>query len=549
MKKYLLFFLFNTPLVFASSYEDCIDLTAHEKFSLPNGYVEFEAINWKEALPVCEQAVIDYPEDFKVLYGLSRVYARQFDETGDKELAEKEVYYMVKSYWAGFSHSGWVLALHYLENKEWDQGIYWLDQSIKDGNELAINKKALLLFDDSEEYPYKNYQEAIALLKTASEGDNKNIHYNLAVLHFLDKYENVDYELVLKHSIKAADLGSVSSLYILGQIYYDGYGTEKDYKKAVEYFLAAKKSGLKSNELNFYLSQSALKAWEQSEDFEYFDVFINTLRSMALNDHQEAKRVLRQHQIVISPENTSLDYVTVISQGAVHLRKVNVYSKAYSENKNDENKEKVISELDKFAQIMIKNGYYDKAISVFEDIVSQGYSPFVTTSKRHLAKMYVLLFADYEQRSDAVQALASALITGSDGLFEEVSSVVHERVDEETYDSYLASAEQIFKDYKINYVINLFEDALKLQVEIPSLALEIYLQYSDLNIDAQRSQDGLSMLHLAILHNNTELARRLIRDGADINLEDHYGDKPLGYAEHMKNKELITYLRRLGAQL
>ncbi|MEO9655074.1 ankyrin repeat domain-containing protein [Marinomonas sp.] len=548
MKKYLFIFLFNTPLAFASSYEECIDLTAHEKFSLSDGYVEYEAVNWEKALPACEQAVTDHPEDFKVLYGLSRVYSRQLDETGDKALTEKMNYYAVKSYWAGFSHAAWVLAIEYLENKEWDQAMYWLDQNIKDGSDRAINQKALLLFDDDEEYPYKNYQEAIDLLKSASESDNKYIHFNLASLHYLDQYELLDYELALKHFTKAADLGHVSSLYRLGEIYHNGYGTETDDKKAVEYFLAAKKAGSKWSNLDQNLSQSAMNAWRQSDEgegYEYYDLSINTLRSMALNDDQEAKTFLRQQQIAISPENTPLDLFSVKSQGEALLRRVNGYFESYIENNDDESKAKVDLAFDKYVQVMDKNGFYSEPIGYFEKLVSKGYTPFFERSQIYLAKMHIQLFLDYQHRSNAVRALSSALLSESHSVFETISSVVYTEVDEDTYDSYVASAVQIYKNYNTNFVINRFEQALK--AGIPDLAL-IYMRDSNLNIDDQRSHDGASMLHLAIWYDYTDIAKQLIRDGADINLADNDGDKPLGYAIHMKNMELINYLNSLGAK-
>jgi len=548
MKKYLPIFLLSSPFLYASSYDDCLNLTAHERLLEPSGFVEYDDVDWRKALPFCEKAVAESPDNFKALYSLSRVYSRQFDELGGKELKEKLYNYIEKSYRAGFGHAAWVLAIGYYESQEWDQAMYWLDLNAKDGSVRAINEKARWLFDSEEAYPNKNYREAADTLKSAADSDNKYIHFNLASLHYYDKYEMLDYELALKHFKKAASLDHVRSLYVLGEIYHNGFGTPKDPKKSTEYYLAAKKAGYKSGDIDKRLSQSAMNTWlksEEGEGYEYYDLSINTIRSLAVKNDPEAKKFLRQQRIASSPDKTPLDYFLVASQGDAYLLRASKYIDSYIETKNTEAKEKVSKALKNYFNIMVANGVYSEPIKYFKKIVDQGYGPFFNISNFYLAKMYVMLFLDYEHESDGIKALTSAMLTDNKDILESVAFGIHSVTDKATYDNMLAVAGRINKNYNIDFVINRYEQALKR--DMSDLAM-IYVKDSSIDINDRRSNDGVSMLHLAIWHNNTDIAKQLIERGADINLADRQGDKPLGYAIYKRNMELIEYLNKLGAK-
>ncbi|MEL0614838.1 ankyrin repeat domain-containing protein [Marinomonas arenicola] len=548
MKKYLPIFLLSSPFLYASSYDDCLNLTAHELLLEPSGFVEYDDVDWRKALPFCEKAVAENPDNFKALYSLSRVYSRQFDELGDKELAEKMDDYVERSYRAGFGHAAWVLAIGYYESQEWDQAMYWLDLNAKDGSVDAINEKAVWLFDSEEAYPNKNYREASDTLKSAVNSDNKYVHFNLASLHYYDKYGMLDYELALKHFKKAASLGHVRSLYVLGEMYHNGFGTPKDPEKSTEYYLAAKKAGYKSGDIDKRLSQSAMNTWlksEEGEGYEYYDLSINTIRSLAVKNDPEAKKFLRQQRIASSPDKTPLDYFLVASQGDAYLLRASKYIDSYIETKNPEAKEKVSKALKNYFNIMVANGVYSEPIKYFKKIVDQGYGPFFNISNFYLAKMYVMLFLDYEHESDGIKALTSAMLTDNKDILESVAFGIHSVTDKATYDNMLAVAGRINKNYNIDFVINRYEQALKR--DMSDLAM-IYVKDSSIDINDRRSNDGVSMLHLAIWHNNTDIAKQLIERGADINLADRQGDKPLGYAIYKRNMELIEYLNKLGAK-
>ncbi|WP_394182480.1 ankyrin repeat domain-containing protein [Marinomonas posidonica] len=545
MRKYLPIFLLSSPLLFASPYDSCLSLTAHERFSELSGFVEYDDIDWRQALPVCEQAVAEHPDDYKALYSLSRVYSRQYDELGGKEIQETFYDYMVKSYWAGFGHAAWVLAMENLESEKWDQAIYWIDLNIKDGSVRAVNKKALWLYSNNEVYPNKNYQEAVALLKTAADSDNQYIHYNLAALHYYDIYEMVDYDFALTHFKKAADLGHPSSLYVLGEIYHNGFGTKKDPIKSTEYYLAAKEAGSTIKNLDQRLSQSAMNAWLSSEEYEYYDLSINTLRSLAFNGDHEAITFLRQQRIASLPDNTPLDYFLVHTQGEAYLERASKYLDRYIENQNAEDRKKVYKAWNGYVDVMVANGVYSDPIAYFSHVVEQGYGPFFEVSQLHLSKMYTFLFIDYKSKYDGIKALTAAMLTDEKEIVEEVAHSIFIATDRESYEDILVAADRNYRNYNIDFVINRYEQALKNN----RLGLATtYIKESSIGIDDRRSTDGVSMLHLAIWHNHTDIAMLLIDEGADINLADRQGHKPLGYAIHKQNIKLTKYLNGLGAK-
>ncbi|KZN13937.1 hypothetical protein OA79_07535 [Marinomonas sp. TW1] len=522
-----------------------MSLTAHERFSEPSGFVEYDDIDWRQALPVCEQAVVERPDDYKVLYSLSRAYSRQFDELGGKERQERFYDYTVKSYWAGFGHAAWILAMENLESKKWDQAIYWIDLNIKDGSVRAINKKAIWLYSNNEVYPYKNYQEAVTLLKTAADSDNQYIHYNLAALHYYDEYEMVDYDYALTHFKKASDLGHPSSLYALGEIYHNGFGTKKDPVKSTEYYLAAKKAGSTIKNLDQRLSQSAMNAWRSSEEYEYYDLSINTLRSLAFNGDHEAIIFLRQQRVASLPDNTPLDYFLVHTQGEAYLESASKYLDRYQASQKAEDRKKVYNAWNRYVDVMVANGVYSEPITYFSHVVEQGYGPFFEMSQRYLSKMYALLFIDYKSKYDGIKALTAAMLTDDKEIFESVASRVSIATDRASYDDMLVAADRNYGHYNIDFVINRYEQALK--NNRPGLAT-VYIKESSIDIDDRRSTDGVSMLHLAIWHNHTDIAMLLIEEGADINLADRQGHKPLGYAIHKQNMTLTQYLKGLGAK-
>jgi ankyrin repeat protein len=77
-----------------------------------------------------------------------------------------------------------------------------------------------------------------------------------------------------------------------------------------------------------------------------------------------------------------------------------------------------------------------------------------------------------------------------------------------------------------------------------NLALRMLDSISDVNED--RSDDGCTLMHTAVLYRNTELVEALQQKGADINAKDNFGDTPFLMACRAE-PELLDFLIARGA--
>lgn len=73
---------------------------------------------------------------------------------------------------------------------------------------------------------------------------------------------------------------------------------------------------------------------------------------------------------------------------------------------------------------------------------------------------------------------------------------------------------------------------------------------TEVDVNAQHEQTGVTMLYCAIQQNMTDLAVLLIEQNADVNLQDYVlGNTPLHAAVKKNNNDIIQYLYQSGAQL
>ncbi len=82
------------------------------------------------------------------------------------------------------------------------------------------------------------------------------------------------------------------------------------------------------------------------------------------------------------------------------------------------------------------------------------------------------------------------------------------------------------------------------------LFVDNYLVKGIIDVNAQKSDDGASMLHMAVWYNNPMAVEALINKfGADVNIRDREGDTPLKYAQHQGFGELAEFLKNAGGRL
>ncbi len=548
MKKLLLLLILLPKIVLASSSVDCINMTAHFNYADEGKAVDFDNINWEKSIPVCEKAAKDDPNNFKVLYGLGRSYDKKTVDTDSEEYRELFYSYYKRSYELGFKHAAYVLAMYYIDDENWDEVDYWLDLSMQTGKILAINEKAILLFSSNNNYPRKDFGKAVELLKRVSDSGNAYVNYNLGQLHYFDKYGLVDYKVARKYFEKAANLGSADSNNILGNIYHHGFGVPVDDKKATDYFLLAKKMGETSEFYDQELIQSSMNVWRSSttkEGFKYYDISINTLRDLAKKGNSQSLTFLQQQRIGLDVENYPLDYFMVKNQGDKFIKVLHENIEAYFNSGSIKNLSMASDALGDYADLMIKNGVYSEAISLLERLNSSDTDLSTDTIKYYLSRIYTNLYIDYRKNSDAEKAMFFALPINNKDIKNSLIFTISDYMNNaDNFDSILVSALKKNRVAVLDDHLNRYENALKRGMN--DLA-QFYIDDSSISINAQRSVDGVSMLHLAVWHGNFDIVKYLVEEGADINLADHEDDTALDYALHKEDYLLIGYLSDEGA--
>jgi len=548
MKKYVFLLLFLTQNSWADMSEQCIALTAYQDYAEEGQGIDFSKLDWETSIPVCQKAVVG-SKDFRVLYGLGRAYSAKGESLKSKQDDQLSYKYFEESYNLGFKHAAYVLASEYSEDENWEKTDYWLDLSIQTGKVLAKNLKALLLFDDAYKYPVKDFEEADNLLRSVSDSNNEYVSYNLARLHYFDEYDLVDYEISRTHFEKSAELGRASSLNKLGTFYFSGLGVPKNNKKALDYFLKAKKRGATSEFYDQKLIQSAMNVWLSSktdEGYQYYDIAINTLRELAAKGNEQSLKFLRQQRVGLDVKVSSLDSLAVKNESDKLIKNIEKYSNNFFETMSDKDLSLARDAFNEYAGLMIDNGLYNDPIQLYEKSNTDGVGPFSAQSQYYLSLIYSKLYVDYKNRSDAVKSIVAARATGDESTLNSILNIVSIATDNENdFESILVSAKEGIEDNSVDAFLNRYDNALKKGMND---MVQVYLDNSPIDINAQRSNDGVSMLHLAIWYGNVNITKQLVEKGADINLSDHEGDKPLGYAIHKKNMDLIAYLSSKGAK-
>jgi hypothetical protein len=81
-----------------------------------------------------------------------------------------------------------------------------------------------------------------------------------------------------------------------------------------------------------------------------------------------------------------------------------------------------------------------------------------------------------------------------------------------------------------NFVFNCYNDFIKNGIWEEDLRFLTFLSDNGFNIDNKRYERGVTPLHLAVLHNKTQVINWLINRGVDVNIGNDIGYPPLYYA-------------------
>ena len=86
----------------------------------------------------------------------------------------------------------------------------------------------------------------------------------------------------------------------------------------------------------------------------------------------------------------------------------------------------------------------------------------------------------------------------------------------------------------LNYLSKNDETILQLLLNYNDIKLINIILDKNINLNNQEKEYGLAAIHQSIINNLSEITIKLIKKGADINIQDFYGNTPLMYAVNEK---------------
>lgn len=92
----------------------------------------------------------------------------------------------------------------------------------------------------------------------------------------------------------------------------------------------------------------------------------------------------------------------------------------------------------------------------------------------------------------------------------------------------------------LNFLSNNNETILQLALSYQNIELINILLNKKINLNNQENEYGLGAIHQSIINNNSSITDKIIKNGADINLQDFYGNTGLMYAI---NENLIEQIK------
>ena len=98
---------------------------------------------------------------------------------------------------------------------------------------------------------------------------------------------------------------------------------------------------------------------------------------------------------------------------------------------------------------------------------------------------------------------------------------------------------QLINTVNINFLYTNNETILQYAFSLHNIEIVNILLEKKINLNNRENEYGLGIIHQSIIYNNILITKKLIKLGADINLQDYYGNTPLMYAI---NKNIIEQI-------
>ncbi|MET4118806.1 TPR repeat protein [Bradyrhizobium sp. JR1.5] len=225
-----------------------------------SGAVPFEKLDPKLAIPACEEAVKQFPEDARLHFELGRAYQKannfsdallHYKKAGEQGLAvaENNLAVMYQNGWGVQQNFG--IALTWFR-KAADQN-------------LALAEHSLGLMYQNGWGVQQDFGTASTWYRKAADQNLAASQYALGSLNLNGSGVKVDYDAALSWYRKAADQNLAPAQNDLGVMYQNGWGVQQNFGTALVWFRKAADQNFANAE--FSLGQMYWNGWGVKKDF------------------------------------------------------------------------------------------------------------------------------------------------------------------------------------------------------------------------------------------------------------------------------------------
>lgn len=169
---------------------------------------------------------------------------------------------------------------------------------------------------------------------------------------------------------------------------------------------------------------------------------------------------------------------------------------------------------------------------------------YVNAGRSELAKVYYQRYLQTKPRDAQwlLEALAWAAFANDAALVKSfparVPDKAHENIEQRAQDR----ARELEQDDALTAVFDALRDR-------KNTGLAESLKKWPYPVDYHHSQEGVTLLHMAVWFNRADVVRVLVEDlHANVNVEDKEKDTPLDYAMHQGHNDMVAYLKSKGGK-
>ena len=191
-------------------------------------------------------------------------------------------------------------------------------------------------------------------------------------------------------------------------------------------------------------------------------------------------------------------------------------------------------------------GYEQDGANILRDMSLDENAEYAKAGKRALAERFYRAYLNSAPRNAKllVEALGWAHYAGADDL---LANKFLARVPNKEHENMDARGEQRGKELAADdQLFFAFEEIRQGHIGAAQMRLNDKWAYP---IDQLHSVQGAGLLHMAVWYQQVEAVKMLVEQyKANINFADKQNDTPLDYANHVKNQEIIQYLKSKHAR-